>query len=180
MIYIRKVEVVTFSEDWKKKFEQEVLLLKGVLGLELLIVHHIGSTAVNGLSAKPIIDIMPIVRDIRKIDAHNKEMIALGYNPKAENGLPGRRYFQKGGDNRTHHIHIYEMNNPQIERHLAFRDYLRVHPDTTRNYGNLKEALAAQFPYDIDAYINGKEKLVRRLNSVLFIGEKIFLKRSSG
>lgn len=163
MIHIRKVEVVTFTEDWKKKFEQEVLLLKGVLGLELLIVHHIGSTSVNGLSAKPIIDIMPIVRDIRKIDDHNNEMIALGYNPKGENGLPGRRYFQKGGDNRTHHIHIYEMNNPQIERHLAFRDYLRVHPDAARNYGNLKEALAAQFPYDIDAYIRGKEKLVKEI-----------------
>lgn len=89
-------------------------------------------------------------------------MVAIGYEPKGENGIPGRRYFQKGGDNRTHHIHIYELENPKIERHLAFRDNLREHPDDVKKYGNLKEELSQRFPNDIKSYINGKEQLVFR------------------
>lgn len=160
---MRKVEVVTYSEDWKKKFDEEAIHLQHIFGLEIQIIHHIGSTSVERLSSKPIIDMMPIVRDIRKIDAYNSAMIAIGYEPKGENGLPGRRYFQKGGDNRTHHVHMYELGNPEIERHLAFRDFLRVHSIIARKYGDLKEALAEQFPYDIDAYINGKDKLAKEI-----------------
>lgn len=160
---MRKVEVVAYSEDWKKKFDEETTLLQQIFGHEIQIIHHIGSTSVDRLCSKPIIDMMPIVRDIRKIDAYNSAMIAIGYEPKGENGLPGRRYFQKGGDNRTHHVHMYELGNPEIERHLAFRDFLRVHSIDARKYGNLKEALAEQFPYDIDAYINGKDKLAKEI-----------------
>lgn len=160
---MRKVEVVAYSEDWKKKFDEEAILLQHIFGLEIQIIHHIGSTSVERLSSKPIIDMMPIVRDIRKIDAYNSAMIAIGYEPKGENGLPGRRYFQKGGDNRTHHVHMYELGNPEIERHLVFRDFLRVHSIIARKYGDLKEALVEQFPYDIDAYINGKDKLAKEI-----------------
>lgn len=160
---MRKVEVVAYSEGWKKKFDEETILLQHIFGLEIQIIHHIGSTSVERLSSKPIIDMMPIVRDIRKIDAYNSAMIAIGYEPKGENGLPGRRYFQKGGDNRTHHVHMYELGNPEIERHLVFRDFLRVHSIDARQYGDLKEALAEQFPYDIDAYINGKDKLAKEI-----------------
>ena len=160
---MRKVEVVAYSEGWKKKFDEEAILLQHIFGLEIQIIHHIGSTSVERLSSKPIIDMMPIVRDIRKIDAYNSAMIANGYEPKGENGLPGRKYFQKGGDNRTHHVHMYELGNPEIERHLAFRDFLRVHSIDARQYGDLKEALAEQFPYEIDAYINGKDKLAKEI-----------------
>lgn len=160
---MRKVEVVAFSEEWEKKFDEEAILLQKVFGVEIQMIHHIGSTSVNGLSAKPIIDIMPIVRDINKIDAFNNVMIAIGYEPKGENGLPGRRYFQKGGDNRTHHVHMYEMGNPEIERHLAFRDFLKAHPSSARKYGDLKEALSKQFPYCMEAYINGKEELAKEI-----------------
>lgn len=169
---MRKVEVVRYSEGWNKKFDEEALQIQEIFGSEIIAIHHIGSTSVKKLSAKPIIDILPVVRDIRKIDAYNNAMIAIGYKPKGENGLPGRRYFQKGGDNRTHHIHIYEKGNPGIERHLAFRDFLRIHPDIARKYGDLKEALAVQFPYDIDAYINGKEKLAKEIEQQALLWRK--------
>lgn len=159
----RKVSVEEYSTDWKKRFDEEAILLQKVFGLETQMIHHIGSTSVNGLSAKPIIDIMPVVLDIRKIHSFTSAMKAIGYEPKGENGLPGRRYFQKGGDNRTHHVHIYEAGNPEIERHLAFRDFLRVHPNIAKEYGELKEALAKQFPYDIESYINGKEQLASEI-----------------
>ncbi|MFB7640884.1 GrpB family protein [Peribacillus butanolivorans] len=91
-------------------------------------------------------------------------MVAIGYRPKGENGIVGRRYFQKGENNRTHHVHIYEFGNPQVERHIAFRDYLRMHSYDTKKYGDLKEALAQCFHYDIESYIKGKERLVLEIN----------------
>lgn len=90
-------------------------------------------------------------------------MEAIGYEAKGENGIPGRRFFQEGGDNRTHHVHIYQAGSSEIERHLAFRDYLRTHPDAASEYGKLKRQLAQQFPYDIESYIEGKERLVVKI-----------------
>ncbi|MFC7393821.1 GrpB family protein [Scopulibacillus cellulosilyticus] len=157
---MRKVEVKPYNEHWALKFNEEAEKLYKIFNTEILELHHIGSTSVEGLKAKPIIDIMPVVKDIKKIDKFNDAMIAIGYEPIGENGIPGRRYFQKGGDDRTHHIHIFQLDNPEIDRHLAFRDYLRAHLNAAKEYGNLKEALAQRYPYDIESYIKGKEHLV--------------------
>ncbi len=142
-------------------FKEEANKLRKIFGTEIIKIHHIGSTSVDGLKAKPIIDIMLVVRDINRIDGFNIAMIDIGYEPKGENGLPGRRYFQKGWDERTHHVHIYELGNPEIKRHLAFRDYLRAHPYDAKKYGDLKEALSQRFPHEVDSYIKreGTQKL---------------------
>jgi GrpB-like predicted nucleotidyltransferase (UPF0157 family) len=160
---LRKVEVCSYSENWPILFWEEAEKLKNIFGKEIIAIHHIGSTSVPDLKAKPIIDIMPVVRNLDAVDMHNQEIIDLGYIPKGENGISGRRYFQKGGDNRTHHVHIYQVGSDGIKRHLAFRDYLRSHPDERVVYGELKEKLAQQFPYEIDSYIAGKERLVREI-----------------
>ncbi|MEN2465494.1 GrpB family protein [Ornithinibacillus sp. JPR2-1] len=160
---MRKVEVCSYSEKWPAMFLEEVEKLKLIYRDEIIAIHHIGSTSVPGLKAKPIIDIMPVVRDINNVDKYNQEMQEIGYMPKGENGIPGRRYFQKGGDNRSHHVHIYQVGSFEIKRHLAFRDYLQRHPDVRNRYGELKERLAQQFPYDIQSYINGKERLAREI-----------------
>lgn len=160
---MRKVEVAPYNEMWSLMFEQEADQLKQILGKEIIDVEHIGSTSVKGMKAKPVIDIMPIVRNIQRIDQFDTAMIDCGYEPKGENGISARRYFQKGGDNRTHHVHIYETGNPEIERHLAFRDYLRTHPKSAQEYSSLKEELSSRFPCDIASYINGKEALVQEI-----------------
>lgn len=90
---MRKVEVKEFTKKWATDFQHESEHINNIFKEELLEIHHIGSTAIEGISAKPIIDIMPIVRDINRVDLYNERMIALGYTPKGENGLPGRRYF---------------------------------------------------------------------------------------
>lgn len=144
-------------------YEEETVKLRKILGAEIYKIYHIGSTSVDGLIAKPVIDIMPVVRDVNRVDDFNTAMIDIGYEPKGENGLPGRRFFQKGGDSRTHHIHFYEIGNTEIERHLAFRNYLRTHPDAVKKYGSLKKELAQRFPNDIEAYISGKEHLVLKI-----------------
>lgn len=106
---------------------------------------------------------MPVVIDIERVDRFNTEMISLGYEPRGESGLPGRRYFQKGENLRTHHVHIYEKGSPEITRHLAFRDYLRANGEDAKQYGTLKLELAEQYPFDIDSYIKGKEALVQEI-----------------
>jgi len=157
---LRKVEVTAYNKDWPLMYEEETVKLRKIFGAEIYKIYHIGSTSVDGLIAKPVIDIMPVVRDINRVDDFNTEMVDIGYEPKGENGLPGRRFFQKGGDDRTHHIHFYEIGNTEIERHLAFRNYLRTHPDAVKKYGSLKKELSRRFPNDIEAYICGKEHLV--------------------
>lgn len=97
---VRKVEVTPYQAKWASMFEKEAAKLLHVFENEIIDIHHIGSTAVKGLKAKPIIDLLPVVRKIDRIDEFNQEMICLGYTPKGENGIPNRRYFQKGGDRR--------------------------------------------------------------------------------
>lgn len=95
------------------------------------------------MAAKPIIDMLIEVRSIEAVSQFDEQMKANGYTPKGENGIAGRRYFQKGGNKRTHHVHMYEQGNPAIERHLLFRDYLRAHPNIEKEYAVLKKRLAA-------------------------------------
>ncbi|WP_137744682.1 MULTISPECIES: GrpB family protein [Robertmurraya] len=158
---MRKVEVCPYNEKWAQMFIEEAESLNHIFRKDIIDIHHIGSTAVPGLKAKPIIDIMIVVKNINHIDRYNMKMKEIGYDPKGENGIVGRRYFQKGGDNRSHHVHIYQKGSYEIKRHLAFRDYLKSHPDEMEYYGNTKEELAQQFPYDIESYINGKDYLVK-------------------
>lgn len=162
-IFLRKVEVCSYNEKWPLMFLEEAEKLKLIFGNEILDIYHIGSTSVRGLKAKPIIDIMPVVEDITLVDKYNEEMQNNGYEPKGENGLLGRRYFQKGGDNRSHHVHIYQVGSNEIKRHLAFRDYLQSHPSLKKTYGDLKERLAQQFPHDIESYINGKDRIAKEI-----------------
>lgn len=168
------VVVTEYNEDWKQKFSEEAQKIKDIFGDELIDIHHIGSTSVPGLKAKPIIDIMPVVKDIEKVDSFNDQMEDIGYECMGELGMKGRRYFRKGGDNRTHQVHVFQRDNKEdIDRHLAVRDYLRTHPDYANRYGDLKESLATQFPKNIEAYMDGKDAFVKEL-------EKYALQWSNG
>lgn len=156
------VRVVDYDPEWPELFEAEAALVREIAGDNLITVFHIGSTAVPGLMAKPIIDMLPVVRDVSALDAITPKFAAIGYEAMGELGLPGRRYFRKGGVNRTHQIHAYRFDNvSEITRHLAFRDYLRERREAREAYGELKAALAARFPNDIEAYCDGKDRFVR-------------------
>lgn len=156
----QQVRVVAYDARWADEFRKESEKIKEILGGECVAVHHIGSTAVEGLQAKPIVDIMPVVKDIGKIDALYPEFEALGYECMGEFGIAGRRYFRKGGDERTHQVHIFEESNrADIGRHLAVRNYLRTHEEERRAYGELKETLARKFP-------PGYRKILRRKRAV--------------
>lgn len=156
------IRLSDFSEDWAKMFQLESEFLKTIFSDEIIRFEHFGSTSVQGMKAKPVIDMMCIVKEIEKVDMFNEEMKLLGYDVAGEYGIPGRRLFRKGGENRTHHIHFYQFDNPEIERHLIFRDYLRTHPEEAHQYSRFKEELSERFERTQD-YSPAKKPFVKEL-----------------
>jgi len=157
----RKVDVVPYDPGWPVVYAAEAESIRLVLGTNVIAVHHIGSTAIPGMAAKPTIDLLVIDQDHDRLDACNGAMRAAGYHAKGENGVPGRRYFQRLiGDVHLFHIHAYEKGHPDIDRHLKFRDYLRAHPVDARAYEALKHHLAAQFPFEPQKYTSGKTSFI--------------------
>ena len=133
------VIVIPYDRTWPERAAREAASLRRALGENCLAVHHIGSTAVEGLAAKPILDFLPVVRSLAGADACRGALEALGYEYLGEFGIPGRRYLRKGGDERTHQVHIFAADDREnIVRHLAVRDYLRTHPAAREAYGALK------------------------------------------
>jgi GrpB-like predicted nucleotidyltransferase (UPF0157 family) len=150
------------NESWPLAFQTERDNLVLAVPMKIKGIHHIGSTSVPGLAAKPIIDIMLEVADVEALDKLRHCFEALGYECMGEFGIAGRRFFRKGRPNRrTHHIHAFEVDSIGARRHLAFRDYMRAHPQIAAEYEALKRAIAAGCDGDIERYCDGKAEFVR-------------------
>jgi GrpB-like predicted nucleotidyltransferase (UPF0157 family) len=161
----RKVEVVPYNPAWPRLYQAEAACLTALLGDELVEIHHIGSTSVPGLAAKPIVDILPVVHDVERIDGYNDLLLAAGYVPKGENGIAGRRFFSKdtAGVRRVH-VHAFAAGHPEIARHLDFAAYLRAHPAEAQAYADLKAELARRFPNDTVGYTDAKSEFIRAID----------------
>ncbi|MCM3571752.1 GrpB family protein [Mesobacillus subterraneus] len=161
----RRVEVVPYNPEWKTLFEKEKQVLESIFEPAKIEIHHIGSTSVPGLSAKPIIDIMLAADSLERVEKATPAIEAAGYEAKGENGIPGRRYFQKHDENgiRKVHLHSFEKGSHQLYRHLVFRDYLRAHPSEASKYAEVKEAAAQKYEYDIESYIAEKSPIVKEM-----------------
>jgi GrpB-like predicted nucleotidyltransferase (UPF0157 family) len=157
----RIIQVVQYNPQWPALFQKETELILPLLAKELIQIHHIGSTAVPGLKAKPIIDIMLTVKNVTGLDTYDNKMSSIGYIPKGEFGIPGRRFYLKGLYSRTHHIHAFSIGSPHIQRHLAFRDFLISHPLIAKEYGELKVKCANECENDIDKYCDGKNEFIK-------------------
>jgi GrpB-like predicted nucleotidyltransferase (UPF0157 family) len=160
-----KVRLTDYKEDWVRMFQDEVEFLKTVFGDEIIRFEHFGSTSVPGMKAKPVIDMMCIVNEIDRIDLYNDKMHVFGYDIAGEWGISGRRLFRKGGENRTHHIHFYQLHNPQIDRHLVFRDYLRCHTEEVARYSHFKEELSQRFE-NTSEYSPAKKAFVQEMEQL--------------
>lgn len=160
------IVVTEYNPAWPQMFDREAIKIRKILGANCVAIFHIGSTSVPGLAAKPVIDIMPVVRSLSDVDAVSGEFVNIGYEYLGEFGIAGRRYLRKGGDERTHQIHIFaQTDNANISRHLSFRNFLRSHEDTRNAYAKLKRELARKYPYDIDGYSDGKEAFVKAVEA---------------
>lgn len=161
------ITVKEYDPAWRELYEREKALIADILQENLVAVYHIGITSVPALAAKPVIDIMVAVKSLDAADGAAEKFAEAGYEYLGEFGIAGRRYLRKGGDERTHQIHIFRADDTHnLERHLAFRDYLRTHEDAREEYAKLKKALAEKFPYDIDGYCEGKDAFVRRVEAL--------------
>lgn len=162
----RRVEVVPHNPNWCGAFKDESKQVAVALGENVVAIQHIGSTAIPTIHAKPIIDMLVEVRDITKVDERNSAMQALGYESIGEFGIPGRRFFRKDNEAgiRTHHIHTFEVGSAQVERHLAFCNYMSVHAEDAQRYSELKQELAKKYPNDIEGYMDGKDEFIKEMD----------------
>jgi GrpB-like predicted nucleotidyltransferase (UPF0157 family) len=151
------------SPAWHEAFAREAAAIAAALEDLPVTMHHIGSTAVPGMVAKPIIDMLLLVPAVEALDSRTQALAALGYDAMGEYGLVGRRYFRKSSPAgvRTHHLHAYRAGSSEAQRHLDFRDYLRVFPDEAAAYAALKLRLAQAHANDGRAYSDGKTEFVR-------------------
>jgi GrpB-like predicted nucleotidyltransferase (UPF0157 family) len=157
------VILAAYDREWPRFAAAHSRRLQAALGSALVVVHHIGSTSVPGLAAKPIIDLMPVVSDLSELDRLRGRVEALGYGWHGELGMAGRRYCtlddQAGA--RAVQLHFFQANSPHVERHIALRDYLRAHPEIARAYENEKRRAQRLYPDDSHRYGDEKAAWIR-------------------
>ena len=159
------LEIAPHHPRWAVAFAEEASALRTAMPGTILAVHHIGSTAIPGIFAKPVVDILCAVSDLRDVESAAEKLADLGYLAKGEYGIEGRRYFQKKdlAGMRTHHVHMYEIGSHHIERHIALRDYLVAHPYWAKAYSEAKAAILAGSPLSRQDYQDGKAPIVAAL-----------------
>lgn len=158
-----KAEITPFDPEWTTTYEVESL--KVMEALMLRNIHHIGSTSIPGIYAKPIIDMLGEADDIEKVDSLNSRIEKLGYESLGEFGIAGRRYFRKDVDRvRTFHLHVFEKESDEALRHLRFRDFMNAHPEWAKKYSDLKRKLVRVCEGDMDKYIEGKDGFIKNID----------------
>jgi GrpB-like predicted nucleotidyltransferase (UPF0157 family) len=166
---VESVEIVDHDPAWARRFAAAAREVSDALAPWLVDVEHIGSTAVPGLPAKPVIDVMVGVRTLAATTDIVAALRALGYEyvPEYEVMFPTRRFFRRwGGGHRTHQIHLVERGDDEWwDRHLAFRDWLRSHDDDRDAYASLKRSLARTFRDDRHGYTDAKTAFIREIEA---------------
>lgn len=163
-----KVDLVAHDPQWAALARAEAERISAAAGSCVVAVHHIGSTSIPGIHAKPVLDLLPVVRDLDAFDACRPAIEALGYEWWGEYGLPGRRYCTKSdpqSGQRLAQAHCYLEGSPEVIRHLAFRDYLRANADTAAEYDRLKQACRDAHPDDSHAYSDCKDGWIKRIEA---------------
>jgi GrpB-like predicted nucleotidyltransferase (UPF0157 family) len=158
----KTVRVVPYDARWPALFRAEATRLASaisVAGLPALRIEHVGSTAVPGLAAKPILDLAAGRQGQTSVGAYISVLEAAGYVYRGDGGLPGREFFRQG-ELRSHHLHLVEFGGWHWQRYLGFRDALRADATLRDAYAALKNELAAEYPHDREAYTEGKASFV--------------------
>lgn len=158
------VVLVPYDSEWPRRYEDAARAILEACPGVVTEIHHIGSTSIPGLAAKPYIDIMPGLARFEDGERMVEPMARLGYAYKGEGGIPGRHYFSRRFDDDPHawkhNVHAYAVGYAEWDRHLVFRDALRADSELAHQYLELKLQLAARFPNDVEAYANAKSDFV--------------------
>lgn len=161
----KHVVVMPYDVKWKQAFTNIKSELEAVLGDLALRIEHVGSTSVEGLSAKPVIDIDVVIKDTSILEPVISALAKIGYRHEGDLGIPGREAFKYEGKEHLmkHHLYVCAKDSDELKRHLAFRDYLRSHPEAVKEYSRVKTEGAELYPYDIDKYIDHKSPFIEEI-----------------
>ena len=161
----KHVVVLPYDAQWRQDFLKIKDELIDALGQQAVSIEHVGSTSVQGLSAKPIIDVDVVIKDYSVLDRVIISLENIGYRYEGDLGIAGREAFKYDGKEhlRKHHLYVCPQDSAELHRHIALRDYLRSHPEAAREYGRIKEEGARLYPFDIDGYIEYKSPFIEKI-----------------
>ncbi len=160
----KPIEVADYDPEWPVLFADIAGRVQAAFANVLMLrVEHIGSTSVPGLPAKPVLDIDVVIPSRADLPEAVARLATLGYVHQGDLGITSRESFKRPESTPPHNLYVCAEDSPELRRHLAFRDYLRAHPDDARQYGELKRELAARHVTDIDAYVDGKTEFVQKV-----------------
>ena len=162
------VRLVPHDLNWGRQALEEADRIREAAGSALLDVQHVGSTAIAGIEAKPIIDLVAVAPDLATLETIRPPLERLGYAWHGEYGLEGRRYCTLNDPAtgvRRFHLHCYANGDPSIRRHIAFRDYLRANPAQAMEYEQLKRGCARRHAKNSHAYTNCKDRWIKRVEA---------------
>ena len=161
----RQIIVVPYDPNWRSDFEAIRAEIEGAVGDLILGIEHVGSTSVEGMAAKPCIDIDVVIPDYSVFDAVVDRLNAIGYIHEGDLGIRDREAFKYADKPhlQTHHLYVCPQTSAELHRHITFRDFLRSHPDAVHQYSAVKQQAAQLFPNDIDAYIAYKSECIKKI-----------------
>ena len=159
-----KVQLEQYEPEWKTLFEREAALLRSAMGVAAQDIEHVGSTAIENMPAKPIIDLVVVVGSLKEAGAWIPTIEALGYEHRPNDTVADRLFFAKGpASQRTHHLSLTESRSKFYAEKLLFRDYLRSHRQAFEEYLELKQQLAQRYAKDRNSYTEGKRSFVEQI-----------------
>ena len=161
----KKVVVLPYDRTWKSDFEEIKREIEGAIGDLMIGIEHVGSTSVEGMSAKPIIDIDVIIQDYAAFDAVVRRLEAIGYVHEGNLGIKDREAFKYANKPhlRQHHLYVCPQQSEELYRHITFRDFLAKNPEAVKKYSAVKEKAAQLFPDNIEKYIAYKSPCIEEL-----------------
>lgn len=167
----KNVVIKPYNKNWHYDFIKIKDELNQSLNGDIIEIEHIGSTAVFGMSAKPIIDIDVIISDYERFDCVKNKLTKIGYIYEGDLGIAEREAFSYTGKEHltAHHLYVCPQNSPELKRHIMFRNYLRKNPAAALEYSRIKTEGAEMFPYDIDSYIEYKGEFIKKVYKALNI-----------
>ena len=169
------VRLETYDPEWVLAYEREKFILQDCVGNYIIDIQHVGSTSIQGLASKPIIDIAVGVTSLEEGHKCIEPLEQIGYEYKGEAGISGRLFSTKGyGVNTTHHIHIEEVGSINWWNQILLRDYLRLHNDARDEYAELKKNLAKKYANDRETYTERKADFI--LDIIARAKEQFFIK----
>ena len=159
------VRVLSYDPEWKNEFSRLKAMIVDCVGDLIICVDHVGSTAIEGLASKPIIDIDVVIDSYEIFPAVRDRLLKIGFEHEGNLGVEGREAFKRTfiDDFMPYHMYVCPKDGKGHLEHIAFLDYLREHPDALKAYGELKMKLAEQFRTDINSYVKGKYNFVQNI-----------------